>query len=467
MRVVSGELLLGGSPKRRGHGVPQKASMLTFGRRPKGLACIIPWEGMSDYYRDRCRHGGILSNTFISFWWNRQVVSNQYGLAGRAARQWGSDTIEGDRTKEQLEQSRHDQTIDNEMHRFLDESYYSSRDYNLLDIEVPLLSVANWGGILLHLRGNVQGYLHAGSKLKFLRFITGRHDLPFYLPKWVALQESFLNAFLKGEDKDGWTTGNVAPVGLVLRKGDIGYNNAEAEEQYPTRYENEWPLARTKYSRYYLTHSGGLSLDSPDPGEPASSLSYRALGSLWSPQCIQFSSAPAERGIEFTGHIVAHLHVSCTRDPPYPNLMEKMDLDIFLTLRHFAVGGTEVLYTGTVGDPVPLTKGWLRASLRKTNPGDPRHVFWHPHREYRGSEAELLTPGAVYEVDVEIWPTNVVLEKGDRLVFELSSGDTQGAGLFEHNSSRDRSVEVFGGINHLHFGKGRENWILMPEIPDT
>lgn len=35
-------------------------------RKPKGLAAIIPWEGMSDYYRDRVRHGGILSNVFIS-----------------------------------------------------------------------------------------------------------------------------------------------------------------------------------------------------------------------------------------------------------------------------------------------------------------------------------------------------------------------------------------------------------------
>lgn len=42
-------------------------------RQPKGLACIIPWEGMADYYRDRCRHGGILANKFIDFWWNRQV----------------------------------------------------------------------------------------------------------------------------------------------------------------------------------------------------------------------------------------------------------------------------------------------------------------------------------------------------------------------------------------------------------
>lgn len=29
-------------------------------------------------------------------------------------------------------------------------------------------------------RGNVEGYTHVGSKFKYLRFIAGRHDLPFY-----------------------------------------------------------------------------------------------------------------------------------------------------------------------------------------------------------------------------------------------------------------------------------------------
>lgn len=158
------------------HAFTGRVVALTVRRRPKGLACIIPWEGMSDYYRDRCRHGGILSNTFISFWWHRQVVSNQYGLAGRTARRWGVDTIEGDLPSETLQKLRNDQTIDNENYHFLDDTYYSSRDYDLADIEVPLLSVANWGGILLHMRGNVHGYLNAGSKNKFLRFITGRHE---------------------------------------------------------------------------------------------------------------------------------------------------------------------------------------------------------------------------------------------------------------------------------------------------
>lgn len=65
------------------------------------------------------------------------------------------------------------------------------------DIKVPVLSVGNWGGILLHLRGNVEGYLNAGSDLKYLRFLTGRHDLPFYGKENVEMQKSFWMLFSK------------------------------------------------------------------------------------------------------------------------------------------------------------------------------------------------------------------------------------------------------------------------------
>ena len=152
------------------------------------MAAIIPWEGMADYYRDRCRHGGILSNKFISFWWNRQVLVNQYGKPGRSkltfppdgpGARGQEDTIEGDLSEEALKSNRKDQTEDNEANRFRDDDYYASKEFRLEDIEVPVLSVANWGGINLHLRGNAEGYTWAGSKFKYLRFITGRHDLPF------------------------------------------------------------------------------------------------------------------------------------------------------------------------------------------------------------------------------------------------------------------------------------------------
>ena len=131
-------------------------------RRPRGLAAIIPWEGMSDYYRDRCRHGGILSDRFIreylycsngchrtcanfeeGIWWHGQVLVNQYGRP-RPPHSLVPETIEGHLAEEELKANIKDQTVDNEIHKYRDEEYYASKDFNLKDIEVPLLSVANW-----------------------------------------------------------------------------------------------------------------------------------------------------------------------------------------------------------------------------------------------------------------------------------------------------------------------------------
>jgi predicted acyl esterase len=275
------------------------------------------------------------------------------------------------------------------------------------------------------------------------------------------MQRSFLDAFLKGVDPEGWSTGKPAKVGFKLRVGDVGFNNAEAEKAYPTRFEDAWPISDTKYTRYYLTPSGTLSTQAPSP-TAEETLSYKALGDLKHPHLIKFTSAPFDNETEFTGHLVAHLNVSVT---PTSTAITPSDIDLFLTVRHLDATGKEILYTGTVGDPVPVTKGWLRCSLRKVTDTHPRHAEWRPHREYLSTDHAPLTPGEVYPVDVEIWPTNVVLQRGDRLVLEVASGDTQGAGLFEHNSTEDRAEKVLGGVNHVHFGGGYENWLLMPLIP--
>lgn len=403
-------------------------------RKPKGLAAIVPWEGMSDYYRDRCRHGGILSDAFIRFWWNRQVVTNQYGRPGRAARNWGQDTLEGDLPEEELVANRQDQNEDNQINRFRDEAYYASKEYDMGDIEVPLLSVGNWGGILLHLRGNIEGYIHAGSKFKYLRMITGRHDLPFYYDEEVEIQRSFLDAFLKGEDRVGWSEeGKVPPVSLVLRKGDVGYNDAEAEKAYLRREESEWPIARTQYTKFFLTPDLGLTTDATPQWRKK--LSYKALGTLENPEVIQFTSKAFESDTEITGHVVAHLNVSVTPDPDGPT---PSDIDLFVTLRYIGPEGKEVFYTGTAGDPVPLCKGWLRTSLRKVDKEHNKHREWLPHRNYTKADVQPVIQGEVYSVDIEVWPTNVVAEKGGKIVFEVSSGDTQGSGIFLHSDPVDR-----------------------------
>lgn len=444
---------------------------------------MIPWEGMSDYYRDRCRQGGILSNGFIKFWWDRQVITNQYGRLGRSARNWGPDTIEGDLSEEELVTNRNDQTEDNATNKFRDDPYYASKEYSMSDIQVPLLSVANWGGICLHLRGNVQGWLWAGSEFKYLRFITGRHDLPFYYHEEVEIQRSFLDAFLKGEDREGWSVkGKVAPVSVLLRKGNVGFNDAEAEKVYTRREETEWPISRTQYTKFFLDSAGSLSTSEPLV-KRSEKLSYKALGTIEQPELLKFETKPFEAETEITGHVVAHLNVSVT---PYSGSESiPTDIDLFVTLRYFGPDGKEVFYTGTAGDPVPLTKGWQRVSLRKIDSTHYKNKSWLPHRNYTSADVEPVIIGEVYPIDVEIWPTNVVVEKGGKIVLEVASGDTQGAGIFLHNDAVDRYVqplslisqkisnmfltsrskEKLDGLNHIHFGPHFSNYLTLPIIP--
>ena len=122
---------------------------------------------------------------------------------------------------------------------------------------------------------------------------------------------------------------------------------------------------------------------------------------------------------EITGHIVARLTVGVAGTPA------PRDLDLFVTLRHFDAAGQQVFYTGTAGDPVPLCKGWLRCSLCKVDSKHPAHRDYLPRRAYRQADQDFLAPNTEYTVDVEVWPTNVVLGKGARLEFEVSSADTQ------------------------------------------
>jgi predicted acyl esterase len=103
--------------------------------------------------------------------------------------------------------------------------------------------------------------MQASSKFKYLRCITGRHDLPFYYKEEVEIQKSFLDAFLKGEDREGWSVpGKLPPVDMCLRLGNPGVNDPKAElEAFPRRQESEWPIARTQYTKFFLDKSSRLS----------------------------------------------------------------------------------------------------------------------------------------------------------------------------------------------------------------
>jgi putative CocE/NonD family hydrolase len=334
-------------------------------QQPKGLAAIIPWEGFSDLYRDFVRHGGILNNHFFSVWWGRQVKSNQYGRAGKADRGWGPDTIEGDLPEEELISTIFNTPEEVTKVRFADDPMFASMNIDFDAIDVPLLSVANLGGTGLHLRGNIFAYTHAASKFKYLRFISGRHDLPFFLSEEVEVQRSFMDAFLQDDDRAGWShQGKLPSVSLLLRKGNPGYNDLAAETAtFSRRAEHEWPIARTQYTKLYLTPDKNLSFEQPSTN--TCKVSYGALDWSAAGHSVLFSTAPLDTEIEITGHIVLHLRVSVAGvlDNPCPS-----DIDVFVALRHFTAANEEVFYTGTTGQPIAIARS--TPTIDTTDPGN-------------------------------------------------------------------------------------------------
>src|SRR5262249_34601431 len=125
------------------------------------------------------------------------------------------------------------------------------------------LSAANWGGNALHLRGNVEAYVRSASSRKWLEVHGGNHRDDYYLPAGEQLQKQFFDHFLKGED-NGWD--ERPPVMLKIRSVD---------DTFTPRAEQEWPLARTQWTRLYL--DAGRGTLSCEPAAEEASTSFAAL----------------------------------------------------------------------------------------------------------------------------------------------------------------------------------------------
>src|SRR5216117_450832 len=60
---------------------------------------------------------------------------------------------------------------------------------------------------------------------------------------------------------------------------------------------------------------------------------------------------------------------------------------------------------GSTDPNTPIANGWLRASHRRLDPKKSKP--WHPYHPH--DRVEPLAPGDVYDCDVEILPTSIVL----------------------------------------------------------
>ena len=179
--------------------------------RPPHLKAIVPWEGVSDLYREFVFQGGIPETGFISIWWKNRMVrgrNKQFAMTEDFLAAIGR-------------------------HPMID-GYWQARDTALERIEVPALVCASWSDQGLHTRGSFEAFTRIGSRDKWL-YTHGRKKWEtYYGADAVATQKRFLDRYLKGA-ADGWD--ETPRVRIERRK---------AYYEQDVRSEQQWPLPATR-----------------------------------------------------------------------------------------------------------------------------------------------------------------------------------------------------------------------------
>lgn len=418
-------------------------------REPPHLSAMCIWEGAADWYRDMTHHGGILS-TFWENWYDMQVKTVQYGAGERGKRSrvhgelvCGPDVL----SDEELAKNRSNFGADIAAHPF-DDDYHHARSPVWSKVKVPFLSAANWGGQGLHTRGNFEGFVRAASKQKWLEVHGIEHWTHFYTDYGRHLQLRFFDYFLHGK-KNGWD--KQPPVQLQVRHVD----------RFVERGEKEWPLKRTKWTKFYLDPANG-SLGGK-AAKKKTVLRFDAMG-----DGVTFLTPPLAHETEITGPSAVKLFVSSSTG----------DADIFVVLRVFSPDFQEVVFQGAIDPHTPVGQGWLRASHRQLD-----KKLSKPYRPYHThTKKQPLKPGEVVALDIEIWPTSIVVPVGHRVALTIRGKDyvypgpsggrlsnfkneLTGCGPFLHDDPRDRPPQIFGGVTGLHFGGTARPYLLLPVIP--
>jgi hypothetical protein len=175
-----------------------------------------------------------------------------------------------------------------------------------------------------------------------------------------------------------------------------------------------------------------------------------------------------QRDTEITGPMAAKLFVASSTS----------DADLFVIVRVFDPYGKELTFMGSTDPNTPIANGWLRVSHRRLDPK--RSQPWRPYHPH--DRLEPLAPGEVYECDVEIVASCIVVPAGWQVALTIRGKDyeydgelsefgkkfhyaTRGTGGMTHNDPDNRPPDVFGGKVTLHAGGSRESYLLLPIIP--
>ncbi|MEO8523426.1 MAG: CocE/NonD family hydrolase [Caldimonas sp.] len=404
-------------------------------QQPPHLKAIVPYEALTDRYRQSVYHGGLLNEGFWHQWWGHVSVDGMRPLScdylseaeieGRVAALMETHEVRRSPYLHiQLKYPRKNPLLFGWLLEPFDGPFYWERSPNRMfdKIRIPTFLVTRWSSWAVHLAGAFEAYeginapkkllvMETESKLGPLRPWTDHHDL---ILRWY-------DHWLKGND-----TGfmDEPPIRLLIKGRNV------------YRDEGEWPLARTLWVRLHLAAGGRLAVDAD--AEPGAAVFENepdlAPGRL--PPGVTFQTTPFEDATEVTGPVSLHFRAT----------LDQADATWVVTLRDVEPDGSSRV----------LTKGWLRASQRELDP-----VRSKPYRPYqRHTHKEALQPGQSYAYALEIRETSNVFLPGHRLTLEIRGQDSTAEDpIWVHNCNPVPTRHA------VEFGGAADSFLLLPVIP--
>jgi hypothetical protein len=394
------------------------AACQAYGGPPPSLCCISPWEGLTDVYRDIFCFGGVSEIGFPAFWWNTEVKPVINGTVEDFVKSEGS--IPTDYLR---------------FHPFYDD-YWKAKAAKLEEITVPMLVCASFSDHGLHTMGSFRAFIKAKSNHKWVyTHRTGKWDA-YYSPEVQKMTKDFMDCFLKGDTSNGFL--DTPSVRLEVR--------SSLKEIHEIRYENEWPIARTLYTKLYLSEPPqSFSLEKP---KKQMEMVYPAKKGK-----ALFNFMVAEE-TELSGYMMLRVWVE-TR-PGKAGAISPDDMAMFIAVNKLDRDGNSVHFYGSVGNTRDMvTRGFFKVSRRELDTAE--STEWHPVQ--KGASEQKLKQGEVVPVNIGLYPSSTFFAIGETLQLIIASEEIIPSPPYK------KSVDCNHGNHVLHFGGKYDSYLLVPKIP--